>query len=45
MSKNYSGTSINVQKLFWNIYRTCQEQACHNQKDDGETWLPELEGL
>ena len=29
-------SSTNVQKLFWNIFRTFQEQACHNQTDDGK---------
>ena len=34
--------------MFKNIpeyFRTFQEQACHNQMDDGITYLPELEGL
>ena len=48
MFKNLFSTlisSANVQKLSWNLFRTYQEQAYHNQMDDQKAWLPKLDGL
>ena len=45
MIYNLFSTLASVQKLFWDTFRTFQEQACHNQMGDRKTLLPKLEGF